>query len=304
METSGRVAFERILCPTDLTPESDEALRYAVALSRAYGSKLLTFHCLAPSPTSGERDREQIQQRFAGSLGKYCLAPACSPVDWEGIVVEDDPVTAISREAAERRVDLIVMRSRRRPLAAALLGSTAESVCRSAPCPVLITHQQEREWAGLSTNEVDLKRILVAHDFSNDSERALAYGLSLAQEFQAEIHLIHVLQARPRLAIPETTWLPSADEGEFQQAAERLRSAVAQEAGLWCDIKHVVREGLPYWEVLSYAEENEIDIICMGVRGVGFGMRALFGSNVDRVLRQAPCPVLIARPLRPAQVMG
>lgn len=53
-----------------------------------------------------------------------------------------------------------------------------------------------------------------------------------------------------------------------------------------------------YREVLTYAEEQEIDLICMGVRGVGFDLRALFGSNTDRVLRQAPCPVLIARPLK------
>jgi nucleotide-binding universal stress UspA family protein len=52
--------------------------------------------------------------------------------------------------------------------------------------------------------------------------------------------------------------------------------------------------------VLAYAEEQKIDLICVGASGTGFGMRALFGSNSDRVLRQAPCPVLIARPLRPA----
>jgi Universal stress protein family len=51
---------------------------------------------------------------------------------------------------------------------------------------------------------------------------------------------------------------------------------------------------------LLYAEEEKIDLICMGTHGAGFGMRALFGSNVDRVLRQAPCPVLIARPRKPA----
>jgi hypothetical protein len=48
---------------------------------------------------------------------------------------------------------------------------------------------------------------------------------------------------------------------------------------------------------------NEIDLISVGAHGAGFGMRALFGSNVDRVLRQAPCPVLVARPLRPSMVL-
>jgi nucleotide-binding universal stress UspA family protein len=51
---------------------------------------------------------------------------------------------------------------------------------------------------------------------------------------------------------------------------------------------------------LNYAEKNEIDLICLGAHGAGFGMKALFGSNVDRVLRQAPCPVLVTRPLKPA----
>lgn len=69
---------------------------------------------------------------------------------------------------------------------------------------------------------------------------------------------------------------------------------------MWCEVKQAVREGHPYREVLSYADEHNIDLICMGASGTGFGMRALFGSNADRVLRQAPCPVIIARPLRPA----
>ena len=55
----------------------------------------------------------------------------------------------------------------------------------------------------------------------------------------------------------------------------------------------------PYREILNYAEKNQIDLICLGAHGAGFGMRALFGSNVDRVLRQAPCPVLVTRPLKP-----
>jgi nucleotide-binding universal stress UspA family protein len=72
------------------------------------------------------------------------------------------------------------------------------------------------------------------------------------------------------------------------------------ETRMWCEVKQAVREGQPYREVLSYADEQNVDLICMGASGTGFGMRALFGSNADRVLRQAPCPVLIARPLRPA----
>ena len=60
----------------------------------------------------------------------------------------------------------------------------------------------------------------------------------------------------------------------------------------------VLRWGKPYREVLAYAREQEMDLVCMGALGRDFGLEALFGSNVDRVLRQAPCPSLIARPLK------
>ena len=63
----------------------------------------------------------------------------------------------------------------------------------------------------------------------------------------------------------------------------------SSEAHLWCKITHVVSEGYPYREILKYAEDNEIDLISLGAHGAGFGMRALFGSNVDRVLQLAPC---------------
>ena len=56
--------------------------------------------------------------------------------------------------------------------------------------------------------------------------------------------------------------------------------------------------------MLAYAEEQKVDLICMGVRGAGFGLRSLFGSNTDRVLRQAPCPVFIARPQPDELVMN
>jgi len=165
----------------------------------------------------------------------------------------------------------------------------------------MVTHPLEQDWAGMTTNEIGLQRVLAAYDFSSDSELALSYGLSLAQESQAELHLLHVLPARSaRPGAPEIAFMPPGAEDGFRDAASRLRSAVPPETRVWCDVKQAVREGHPYREVLAYADEQNIDLICMGASGTGFGMRALFGSNADRVLRQAPCPVLIARPLRPA----
>lgn len=261
-------------------------MRYALALSRAHEAELILLHCT--NAVDGE-------DRLAASVLDQ-IDPSDSR--WRLVITQTSDVDqGIMEQAQQRHVDLIVMRSRRRPHRAALLGSTAESVCRSAPCPVLVVHTDEREFVSDAMG-VELKRVLVAYDFSDYSELALKYGLSIAQEHQAELHLLHVLPPRS-VNDPEIAWYPTKGESAYHTAAYRLQKVVPGEVHLWCGVRTVVTEGYPYREILNYAENNDIDLISVGAHGAGFGMRALFGSNVDRVLRQAPCPVLVARPLKP-----
>jgi nucleotide-binding universal stress UspA family protein len=297
--------IERILCPTDLSSESDEALRYAVALTCAYKAKLFLLYCKEASSNGLENaPGSEITSLFTESLASHLgLADFCD-LNWEGLVAKNVPDVgkAIVQEAAKHKIDLIVMRSRRRPHAAVLLGSTAETVSRTAPCPVLVTHPGEREWVGLSTGEIDLQRILVAHDFSSDSELALNCGISLAQEYQAELHLLHVL-TKAEEEEPELAW-SQGTESAYTSAARKLQKAIPKEVFLWSQVTNVVRFGKPYQEALAYAKEHNIDLICMGAGETEFTVGALLGSNVDRVLRQAPCPVLVTRPVKPADLCG
>jgi len=191
-----------------------------------------------------------------------------------------------------------VMSSRRRPYAAALLGSTAEAVARTAPCPVLVTRfEGGRHQAGAIGN-FEFKKMLIASDFSSDSELALRYGLSLAQEYRSELHLLHVLtDSKP--GDEDIAWTSDGAEGPYHDAARQLHQSVPAEAHLWCEVKHAVREGRAYREIVSYAVEEEINLICIGAHGQGYKLGHLFGSNADRVLRESPCPVLVVRPLKP-----
>ena len=292
------INIERILCPTDLSEDSERTLRYAVALALAYGAKL--FVCYRPK--SSAEDHEGVLQTIERLIGAgQSASPAgsaeTSTLSWESVLLEDEDLgTCITREAARRGAQLILMRSRRRPFAAAVLGSTAETVSRLAPCPVLVMHADEREWMDNSTGTLVLRRILVAYDFSPHSELALGHALALAQKFQAELHLLHVLPA-PVVREPEIAWVGQDTNAPYHHAARRLQQAVPAEIHLWSNVKHAVQWGSPYSEVLTYAEEQEIDLISMGAHGHGYGSYTLFGSNVDRVLRQSPCPLLIAHPL-------
>ena len=285
------ITIKRILCPTDLSPHSGDAVRYALALSRVHESELIVLHCTNDIDGEDKLAASVLDQLDPSDSRCRLVVAPIGDIDEE-----------IMAQAQEQNADLIVMRSRRRPHRAALLGSTAESVCRNAPCPVLVVHTDEREFVDEAMS-VGLKRVLVAYDFSDYAEVALQYGLSLAQEHQAELHLLHVLPPRS-ITEPEIAWYQTKGESAYHTAAYRLQKVVPGEVHLWCGVRTVVSEGYPYREILNYAERNEIDLISVGAHGAGFGMRALFGSNVDRVLRQAACPVLVARPLRPSMAIN
>jgi len=291
------INIKRILCPTDLSPYSGNAVRYALALSRAHNAELILLHC------TGGSDADAELRLLESSLLEYINPADLIGARWRAVVAAADHIDEeIMTRAQLERVDLIVMRSRRRPHRAALLGSTAESVCRSAPCPVLVMHNDEREFVSAELR-VNLKRVLVAYDFSDYSELALKYGLSIAQEHQAELHLLHVLPPRS-VNDPEIAWYPVKGDSAYHTAARRLQRVVPADVHLWCNVKTAISEGNAYREILNYAEKNEINLISVGAHGAGFGMRALFGSNVDRVLRQASCPVLVARPLKPIVMLA
>lgn len=295
--------IERILCPTNLPPDSDEALRFAASLAGAYNAKLFVcgYHMalsapVAPSRAAGATNK-RLQKLLTESLPSYFQSGA--RFDWESIVLESGE--EIAQAASERRVDLIVINARRRDAPPPLLDPLAELLTRTAPCPVLVTPSQgERGWEGETTGVTQIRRALVAHDFSSGSELALRLALQLAQKFRAELHLLHVLPEAEAEDVAEIAWRLTNAESPQRRAMRRLQDSVPAEAYLWCRVLHATRRGKPYREVLGYVDEEEIDLVCMGAHGRDFGLGAFFGSNADRVLRQSPCPVLVARPLKPA----
>jgi nucleotide-binding universal stress UspA family protein len=146
---------------------------------------------------------------------------------------------------------------------------------------------------------IAIRRILVAYDFSHHSELALLQASALAQQYQAGLNLLHVLPTPP-FQEPEVRWAGTGADAECREAVRLLQEAVPAEAHAWCHVQHSVQYGTPYQEILACADRQDVDLVAMGAHGFGSGSQAVFGSNVDRVLRQACCPVLIAHPLRQA----
>ena len=143
---------------------------------------------------------------------------------------------------------------------------------------------------------ISLKSILVPSDFSECSEEALRYGLELARRFDAELHLLHVVQdplTQPWAAEGFSVPLFEVVDEWQKQAADRLKASVPEADRGRVTVVSVV--ATPYAEILDYANAHKIDLIVMGTHGRGGVSHMLLGSIAERIVRRAPCPVLTVR---------
>lgn len=145
---------------------------------------------------------------------------------------------------------------------------------------------------------IDLHRILVPTDFSKSSGNALTYAAEFARRFDAELHLLHVVQDLA-LFVPEAVMLIPPMGPPMEQfvsaARETLDRAVHELAMPDVSIIAEVAEGRPFEEIVRFAREKNIDLIVMGTHGHTGLVHLFLGSVAAKVVRRAPCPVLTVR---------
>jgi nucleotide-binding universal stress UspA family protein len=137
---------------------------------------------------------------------------------------------------------------------------------------------------------IDLRRVLVATDFSEASTAAVRYGADLARRFNAQLYVFHAMDHLDEGAEAEQ---PDDLSEAMQNAAHnRLRHLLASNALRHIEPLCAMRVGAAADEIVRYAHESGIDLIVMGTHGREGVMRALMGSVAERVVRRATCPVL------------
>jgi nucleotide-binding universal stress UspA family protein len=145
---------------------------------------------------------------------------------------------------------------------------------------------------------IALKNVLVATDFGEASEAALAYGRDMARTYGATLHVMHVAEnvLAQFGAETYTMTLPSLQQEVEAVAASRLKALVTDEDRRQLRAKTILRVSTsPAAAIVDYAKEANVDIIVMGTHGRGFVSHLFLGSVAERVVRLAPCPVLTVR---------
>ncbi|GIX03169.1 MAG: universal stress protein [Planctomycetaceae bacterium] len=146
---------------------------------------------------------------------------------------------------------------------------------------------------------IELQRILYATDLSQPAAAALKYACGLAEKFQAELHVLSVIQDVALVSPdPNMPWLvPASNLEEVRQAVTEALSKIPDPA--WQAPRPVIREiriGIPFLEIIRYARDAQIDLLVIGTHGRTGLVHMLLGSTAEKIVRKAPCPVLTVHP--------
>lgn len=277
--------ISRIMWPTNLSSEANQALLHAIALARDFSAKLFICYCTEEQlPLGGQRVKELLSDLIENYQKEQEIK-----IDWEIIITEGNVAQSVTNTAYEYQIDLIVMFAKRRPYTAALFGSKAESICRTAPCPILLSHPNESPLVDPDSKKTDLKKILIAYNFSKYSDYALLYAKALAKIYHSEIHLLHVAE--------------KADD-DLEQLSSKIKEVLPIPEDNSYTVKYAVSEGKAHEEIIDYAEIHKVDLICVDTYEASYSPAVfstnsslIFGSTTDRILRKSTCPTLIVRPL-------
>jgi nucleotide-binding universal stress UspA family protein len=282
-----RVEVKHILYATDFSRFSVSAFPYALALARKFGSKLFAVHVIS-MPTYPQTPLEGWEQMAAQAKLEADeemarLDPQWRNIPHEAVIRKGDLWPELSAFIQANDIDMIVMGTHGRGgIAKALMGSAAEKIFRQARCPVLTVGPNVTVEPG---NVADLRAIMYPTDFSEESLAAAPYAISLAQENQSRLFMVHVAENPVNKLV----------EGKLRT---QLLDLIPPEAELWCEAKAYIESGNPTDQILRLAEDLALDLIVLGVkrpprmRGISTHIPM---ATAFSIVSRATCPVLTVR---------
>ncbi len=299
------ISVKNILFATDFSATSDSALPYATALCRRFGSTLHAAHVLSDASllmmTGGvdyvsmntiyEDAHAEAKERLEQMAAHFPAIPHHSHVR-HGQVWK-----SLAEIVEEQDIKLIVVGTHGRTgLGKLLLGSVAEDILRHAPCPVLTVgpnvsgRDKLREFSGpgrdLAPLELEMRQIVCAVNFSDDTPRVAQVAITLAEEFRSRLTLMHVIEDYIELGRrPEP----------IEQGIRGLQGLVPPDAALDYLPDALVEFGATQIEILKTAEQRDADLIVLGARTSRDLSSTHLPSTAHHVIAHAQCPVLTVR---------
>jgi nucleotide-binding universal stress UspA family protein len=296
--------IRNILVARDFSPCSERALEVALTLADRADATLHVVHADVlhadpygqPEEPAGSVDklRERLKEDVERDRDESARFDPGSVKIEHAVVRDVAAAPALIRYAEEHDIDFIVMGTHGRTgLRRMLIGSVAEEVVRWVPCPVLTMRAD-------SDVGDEVHAILVPVDFSESSKAAVRQAVRLGRLYGARIDLLHVGETVPVPSFYDTGFLvyeygPKFTDHTIEQLHGLADDAMAAEPGERLEVRAHVGVGQVPGVIVKEAERLGSDVVVMGTRGLSGLKHLLLGSVAERVLRTAPCPVVVAK---------
>lgn len=286
--TEPKISLKNVLFATDFSKASGSALKYAIPIARKFNGMIHAVH-VTPEPmglpTSALQGLQAmgIQRNTGAHDSMQRLKKELSGIRSETLNPTGDIWNEISRIIEQKKIDLLVTGTHGRSgIGKLLMGSVAEKIFREARCPVLTVGPVA---SGEPDSIVDLHQILFPTDLSASSLAALPYAISLAQQSNARLYMLYVVE-NPSRAFDE------------QLLKDKMYGLLPRESVFSSLPKTFVAYGPPADKILDVAEELAVDLIVLSVKHTPLHFEAsahLPLATAYKVVRQATCPVLTVR---------
>jgi nucleotide-binding universal stress UspA family protein len=280
--------LRNILFTTDFSEDSMRAVPYIAGLAAKLGSTVCLCHIVTPNPLVASAPEvapslyEGLKEQAAAQLTALAHSAELGSFGPKTVVGSGPIDDELCNIIQENRIDLVVAGTHGRSgIRKLLLGSVVEEICRVATCPVLTVGP------GLAPRtEIKFSRIVYPTDLSEDSKRVLPYLRRIAEEYKAEITVLHVM--------PEEL-VTNPDAGKLAEPIRRnMMHLFEAELGEFKP-EFLVGFGETVETVLRTARAKKADMIAMGIHNAFFPSVQLRSSVAYRIIAGAHCPVLTSR---------
>jgi nucleotide-binding universal stress UspA family protein len=279
--------IEIILAGVDFGPATDSIIAYAAFFASVSKASLQLLHVLdyvvtPPAYLAPYIDEEKkvAEQNFTVLKKK---------LEQEGVKTETATVIgrlhdSFAASLKKMHADMLVLGF----MTHTFRRSSSEKLIKSLQIPMLVVRGEKALAARKSG--VTIARVLCPTDFSEQSLKALKTAMELCDLFSARLDVLHVLQDSAIKTMKMT--------GEREKALQELREKAKQKLDAFLPEKcarcaGTIEEGEPYEKIVSFAQQNSIDLIVTGARGLGLIEGMLIGGVTDAVLKSSHCPVLV-----------
>lgn len=287
-DTKTCLDFQNILVATDFSDFSEAPLSFASAISRRYKSQLLLLHVISPdnwqfaSPDSMSAAFHDRRRTVVQKMAKLLRGDRFRGISTGAVLREGELCDVLSTVVKRNEVDVVVIGTHGHlGSSKIMLGSKAEALCGPLDCPILIIGPN----ASKGWEEGGMRNILLATDLTRDASQAVPYVLSLAEQYSALVHFLHVDPGRRRDHVADS-------DAEDFSIREQLKSVLPRLVSLWKEPNVSIALGSELHRILGKADTTNANLIVLSESRPSHPANRERSGLPYQVACRASCPVL------------